>query len=103
MGKVFDACCVTKGGGGRCREPGAGPKGEGGTRWGVGPYGRHMHWQRGKRDYKLVKIAADPKKKSQKNGGKKSVTKPNNGPKLALALPLALLLSLLQQLLLQLL
>lgn len=72
------------------RVPGPGPKGEGGTRWGVGTYGRHMHWQRGKRDYKLVKIAADPNKKKAKKmkRKKKIVTKPNNGPKLALALPL---------------
>jgi len=54
-----------------------------------------MHWQRAKRDYKLVKIAADPQKKNKIDEEKKTKKKSNQnqttGQKLALALPLALL------------
>jgi len=45
MAKVFDAFST------------------GGRGWGT--YGRHMHWQRAKRDYKLVKSAADPLKNTK--------------------------------------
>lgn len=45
MAKVFDAFST------------------GGRGWGT--YGRHMYWQRAKRDYKLVKSAADPLKNTK--------------------------------------